>query len=109
MKKLVLILVILLFVFNAYANDALSSKGHFISIKGYKDHKTGKIHYKYTISLPCFYTAPGNSPCDRGSMSRNGKGRIIPLMKRPNTGPIFDSTGRFIDPRRSTNDGRQQP
>lgn len=36
------------------------------------------ISYEYELNLPCFYTSPWSSPCDRGSFRRNGTGRVLP-------------------------------
>lgn len=35
---------------------------------------SGSIIYDPIVNLPCFYVAPGNSPCKRGSFSKKKKG-----------------------------------
>jgi hypothetical protein len=50
-------------------NRALTSKGYYIGVVKQRQ-PDGRMLYRYKINFPCFYTAPGNNPCDRGRFRR---------------------------------------
>ena len=86
-------------------SDAWSKRGHFVSVSYHEEVKRGRVYkvFDYTMKLPCFFTAPGNSPCNRGAMRKKGKGRVIPITNPeqlenviPKQDPIYDSSGRFL-------------
>ena len=56
-------------------NQTLKKGGYGIKVHKFKEKRsngTWITRYKYTIIMPCFYTAPKNTPCDRGTFSRDG-------------------------------------
>ena len=92
---ILLFIVIPIFCFAGEVSDAWSKKGHYIAIHKFKETKRGKpfTRFEFEINLPCFYTAPGNSPCDRGSMRKNGRGISIPI-RSPEQVKVFGLGGR---------------
>jgi len=46
-------------------NRAFTSKGYYIGVVKQRQHD-GRMLYRYKINLPCFYSVPNNTPCDRG-------------------------------------------
>lgn len=86
-------------------NKGMSSKGHGLRLVWREEVRKGRTYkvFEYVVDLPGFYTAPGDTPCDRGSMRKNGKGVAIPITNvnqlRPmmgGTNSVFDSNGRFL-------------
>lgn len=53
-------------------NDSLSKQGYGVKVHRFKETRNGKpfIRFDYTINMPCFFTAPENTPCDRGYFGR---------------------------------------
>lgn len=73
-------------------NTTLSSQGYGVKVHKFIEVRNGRPFtvYKYTLDMPCFYTAPKNTPCDRGTFHRKNHGK-----KSKN--PAGWSTIRFID------------
>jgi len=99
-------LIVWLLASQVFAGNAdWKDKGYGIKVHKSHEMRNGKLftRYDYTINLPCFYTAPGNTPCTRGSMRKNGRGTTIPINSAkqlqnaiPKANPVFDSSGRYL-------------
>lgn len=50
-------------------NHALTNRGFYVGVVKQRQ-SDGRMLYQYKINLPCFFTAPGNTPCKRGRFGR---------------------------------------
>jgi hypothetical protein len=57
-------------------NQSIVRHGSGLGLVNVGTTQNGANIYDWVVDLPCFYSAPGDTPCDRGSMSkkRNGVG-----------------------------------